>query len=162
MIAIYAGSFDPLTTGHLSVIRRAVSLFDHVRVLIGQNPNKTPLLSLDERLAHVRSAVAAMPTVSVDATDGLVVDYATSIGARILVRGIRNAEDAESETRLAQLNCGLAPGIETVLLAASPQLGDVSSSALKEKIRHGEDVSRYCLPGTDTLLATRMRQEEAK
>lgn len=158
MIAVYAGTFDPLTTGHIAVIRRAVRLFDHLRVVIAVNPAKTPVFDVDERLALIRSAVANMPTVSVGATEQLIVEYAVEIGAQILVRGVRDGNDAESETRMAQINCRLAPQIETVMLAATPGLERVSSSALKEKLLRGEDISVYCHPEVEAQVADRLRQ----
>lgn len=143
-IAIYAGSFDPITLGHASVVRRAARLFSHLRVLIAVNPDKQTLFSEAERVALARQMLGAMPNVSVDATSGLVVDYARAIGASFLVRGLRGAPDAAPETELARVNMALAPELQTVLIPAEPALAQVSSSGLKELARQGGDLSRLC------------------
>lgn len=139
-IAVYAGTFDPITSGHLSVLRQAARIFAHVRVLVAVNPDKNTLFDVDERVGMIREVVAAMPQVSVDATEGLVVEYAAEIGATTLVRGIRGSSDATFETELAQQNRELAPEISTVLLPAEPALAAVSSSSLKEQVRLGHEV----------------------
>lgn len=139
-IAVYAGTFDPITSGHLSVLRQAARIFVHVRVLVAVNSDKDTLFAVEERVAMIREVVAAMPQVSVDATEGLVVEYAAQIGATTLVRGIRGSSDAEFETMLAQNNRELAPEIATILLPAEPALAAVSSSSLKEQVRLGQDV----------------------
>lgn len=141
-VAIYAGSFDPITLGHVSVVRRAARLFSHVRVLVAVNPEKRAMFSEAERVALARELLGAMPNVSVDATSGLVVDYARAIGAGYLVRGLRGAADATPETELARANLALAPEIQTVLIPAEPALSELSSSGLKELARRGEDVSQ--------------------
>lgn len=155
-IAIYPGSFDPVTTGHLSVLRQAVRLYGHVVVLLAVNPQKQALFSTDERLALLREVTAPFPNVRVDCTHGLVVDYARDIGATLLVRGIRGATDAEFETLLAQQNRAIAPDIATVLLPAAAELSEVSSSRLKELARSGADVSRYCPPNVASLLREKL------
>lgn len=141
-VAVYAGSFDPITLGHASVVRRAARLFSHVRVLVAVNPDKRALFSESERVALARELLGAMPNVSVDATTGLVVEYARAIGASYLVRGLRGAADAEPETELARVNLALAPELQTLLIPAEPGLSEVSSSGLKELARRGEDLSR--------------------
>lgn len=152
-IAIYAGTFDPITTGHLSVVRAAVRLFAHVRVLVAVHPKKQPLFSLEERMELARAAVGPMPTVSVDGTSGLVVDYARTIGATVLVRGLRGAADAAYETDLAQQNAELAPEVMTVMLPAEPRLSMVSSSELKARAERGDPIDEFCPP----IVAERMR-----
>jgi pantetheine-phosphate adenylyltransferase len=152
-IAIYAGTFDPITTGHLSVVRAAVRLFAHVRVLVAVHPKKKPLFSLEERIELARAAVGPMPTVSVDGTSGLVVDYARAIGAIVLVRGLRGAADAAYETDLAQQNAEIAPEIATVMLPSDPRLSMVSSSELKERARRGEPIDEFC----PLVVATALR-----
>lgn len=154
-IAIYAGSFDPITEGHLAIIRRAARLFDHLRVLIAVNPDKRGLFTLDERLDLVRAAIAPFPHVSVDATGGYVVEYARRIGAACLVRGVRGAEDADAETRLARLNEALAPELPTLLLPAESSWVAVSSSDLKARARAGESLDGLCPPGVADRLRDR-------
>jgi len=157
-IAVYPGTFDPITLGHLSVVREAVRLFAHVRVLIAVHPTKEPLFSLEERIALAREAVGPMPTVSVDGTDGMVVEYARAIGATALVRGLRGAADAAYETRMAQTNRELAAEIMTVMLPAEPSLSMVSSSELKRRALAGEPLDAFCPP----LVAERLHARLAK
>lgn len=143
-IAVYPGTFDPITTGHVSVVREAVRLFAHVRVLIAVHPTKEPLFTLEERIELAREVLGVMPTVSVGGTRGLVVEYARSIGASVLLRGLRGAADAAYETELAQQNRELAPEIATVMLPAEPRLSAVSSSELKARAKRGEPIDEYC------------------
>lgn len=156
ILAVYPGSFDPLTEGHAAVIRQAARLFDHVRVLIADNPTKQPLLVRDERIAVARRRLGALPNVSVDGTDGLVVEYARAIGASVLVRGIRDADDAVAEARLASVNRQLAPELPTVLIGADPATATVSSSALKRMLADGRDVSHMVSPELAARLRARM------
>ncbi|MCP3098751.1 pantetheine-phosphate adenylyltransferase [Myxococcus sp. K15C18031901] len=155
-IAVYAGSFDPITSGHLSVIRQAARLFGHVVVIVAVNPAKNTLLTPDERVALVRDAVAMHPNVTVARTDGLIVDYARAIGASVLLRGVRGATDAQFETELAQNNRALAPEISTLFLPAEAHLAEVSSSALKSRAANGEDVSSFCPPAVAAMLRERL------
>ncbi len=143
-IAVYAGTFDPVTYGHLSVIKKAAGIFSHVRVLVAVNPNKNPMFNALQRKSYILDLVDRMPQVTVDITEEYVVEYARAIGARFLVRGIRSATDAEFETMLAHENRKLAPEIDTVLLPADIGLTDVSSSELKRMIGLNKDVSKIC------------------
>ncbi len=153
-IAVYAGSFDPMTSGHLSVLRQAARLFGHVRLLVAHNPDKRGLFGPEERVEMLHEVTHHMPNVSVDCTTGYVVHYAREIAATFLVRGIRGASDAEFETALAQTNRGLAPEITTILLPAEAEVERVSSSGLKARARKGEDVSPWCpAPVARRLLA---------
>lgn len=160
-LAIYAGTFDPLTNGHVSVVRQAVLLFDHVVVLVADNTEKKTLFDAAERVALAREALKAFPTVSVTSTRGLVVDHAKNVGANILVRGVRGATDAQFETELAKTNKKIAPGIQTVFLPAEAGLSAVSSSRLKEMARRGADVSELCAPAIAAKLDERLRGREA-
>lgn len=160
-IAIYAGTFDPLTLGHLSVVKEAVRLFAHVRVLVAVHPDKETLFTLDERVALAREVVGAMPTVSCDGTRGMVVDYARAIGATVLVRGLRGAADAEYETRLAQMNRQLGPEILTVMLPGDPALSTVSSSELKRRALAGAPIDDFCPPSVAAQLALRLAERGA-
>ncbi len=156
-IAIYAGSFDPVTAGHLSVVRQAARLFGHVVVVVAVHPNKQYLLSADERVALLREAVALHPNVTVARTEGLVVEFARAIGASVLLRGVRGATDAQFETELAQTNRALAPELSTLFLPAEAHLAQVSSSGLKERIARGEDVSAFCPPAVAARLRERLQ-----
>ncbi len=155
-IAVYAGSFDPVTAGHLSVIRQAARLFGHVVVVVAVNPHKRTLLTTAERVELLREAVSRHPNVTVGSTEGLVVEYARDIGASVLLRGVRGATDAQFETELAQANRTLAPELATLFLPAEAHLAQVSSSGLKERLARGEDVSAFCPPGVAAKLRERL------
>ncbi|MCI0403388.1 MAG: pantetheine-phosphate adenylyltransferase, partial [Acidobacteria bacterium] len=114
--AIYPGSFDPVTNGHLDLIERASRLFDHLIVALLTNPEKDPLFSVDERVEMLREVVAHLPNVEVETFDGLLVDYARRRGARVLLRGIRAVSDYEYELQMALMNRQLAPELETVFM----------------------------------------------
>ncbi|GEL72949.1 MULTISPECIES: pantetheine-phosphate adenylyltransferase [Myxococcus] len=155
-IAVYAGSFDPVTAGHMSVVRQAARLFGHVVVVVAVNPDKQSLLSADERVALLREAVAHHPNVTVARTQGLIVDFARDIGASVLLRGVRGATDAQFETTLAQNNRALAPELSTLFLPAEAHLAEVSSSGLKARVARGEDVSAFCPPAVAAKLRERL------
>lgn len=151
--AIYAGSFDPITTGHLSVIRQASRLFGHVIVLVAGNPLKDKgMFTFHERIGLIEQSVKMLKNVSADYTHDLVVEYAQQNNATILVRGLRGVSDVDSEMKLAQVNKALAPEISTVLLPADAILSEVSSSELKKRAKEGKSISTYCLPHVVTLV----------
>lgn len=156
-IAVYAGTFDPITRGHLSVIERGARLFDRLAVLIAINPGKQPLFSPEERAQMIREATSSWPNVECASTDGYVVDLARRHGAHYLVRGVRSCTDVEGEIALAQMNHELAPDIETVFVAAHRELSEVSSSRLKELAVHGMDISKFCPPEVAVRLRERVK-----
>ena len=156
ILAVYPGSFDPLTAGHVAVARQAARLFDHVRVLIADNPSKVPTLSRAERIEGARDALVHLPNVTVAYTDGLVVEYADHIGAACLIRGMRDADDAAIEARLAAANRQLAPHLPTLLLGADPQTRAISSSALKRMLLNGEDTADWVSPELERRLRARL------
>lgn len=158
-LAVYAGTFDPVTRGHLSVIERAARLFDALWVVVAVNPQKRPLFDADERVAMLAEVTARWPNVHCARTDGYVVELARANRARYLVRGVRGATDAEGEIALANLNRALAPEIETVFVPADPELSEVSSSRLKELARAGADLSSICPPELVERLRARVRSE---
>ena len=139
--AVYPGTFDPITNGHLDIISRGVRLFDRVIVALLQNSDKEPLLPLTERMDIVRSVVAPFPSVSVESFDGLLVDYARARGAQAIVRGLRALSDFEYEFQMALMNRRLEPGVETVYMMPSEATSYVSSRLVKEVARLGGDVS---------------------
>jgi pantetheine-phosphate adenylyltransferase len=145
-IAVYAGTFDPITKGHLSVIERAARMFDRLVVVVAVNPNKRPLFSVEERLAMIADVTRAWPNVEAASTQGYVVELARSAGARYLVRGVRGITDIEAETALAHMNHELAPEVETVFIPAHAALSEVSSSRLKQLASEGADLAHYCPP----------------
>jgi len=153
-LAIYAGTFDPVTRGHLSVIERGARLFERILVVVAQNPSKEPLFSVEERAQMIREVTKHWPNVECTSTDGFVVDLARQFGARYLVRGVRGCTDVEGEIALAAMNRELAPDIETVFIPAHPELSEVSSSGLKELAIQGRDISRYC----PSEIAARLRE----
>ena len=144
-IAVYPGSFDPITNGHLDVIGRAAGVFERVVVAVLANPRKQPLLSADERVAVIRTALAATgldaERVTVDTFDGLTVDFCRRVGAGFIVRGLRAVSDFETEMQLAHNNRRLAPGVDTVFFMTAVEHGYVSSSLVKEIAGFGGDVS---------------------
>jgi len=145
MRALYPGSFDPLTLGHLDLIERASGLFEAVVVAVLQNPSKTPAFSLEQRLTQIRGATAHLAGVQVGSFDGLTVDYARSCGAQVILRGLRALSDFEFELQIAHTNKSLAPDIETVFLATATQHSFLSSSVVKEVARFGGTV-RHMVP----------------
>jgi len=140
-VALYPGSFDPLTNGHLDVLFRARRLADRVIVAILENDSKEPLFSVEERLEMIREIVGADSGVSVRSFSGLLVDFAAQSGATLLVRGLRAISDYEYELQMALMNRRLAPAIETVFLMAKEEYSYVSSRLVKEVARLGADVS---------------------
>lgn len=156
-VAVYPGSFDPITNGHLDIVRRAARVFDHVVVAVLGNPRKEPLLSAEERVAVIREVVAADPQladrVSVQTFDGLTVDFCRSVGAASLVRGLRAIADFEAEMQLAHNNHELAPDVDTVFFMTSLEHSYVSSSLVKEIAQFGGDVSRMVPAPAATALA---------
>lgn len=156
-VAVYAGTFDPITRGHLSVIERGARLFDRILVVVAVNPSKQPLFSVEERAQMIREVTSPWPNVECGRTDGYVVDFARTHGARYLVRGVRSCTDVENEIALASMNHELAPDIETVFIPANRDLSEVSSSRLKELAIQEADISRYCPPEIAARLRERVK-----
>jgi pantetheine-phosphate adenylyltransferase len=156
--AIYAGTFDPPTMGHLDVARRASHIFDRVIWLVVSTPGgaKTPLFAPDERVELARAAAADLPNVVVDSFSGLLVDYARSAGAVALVKGLRAVSDFESEFSQAHMNEKLA-GIESVFFMTSPEYAFVSSSLIKQVAQLGGDVNGMVPPAVERALRQRFR-----
>jgi len=142
-LAVYAGSFDPPTLGHLDLIERASALFSDVLVAIGRHPTRSPLFSADERVALVSSVSAHLPNVTVEAFDGLLIELCKRQEARVIVRGLRAATDFEYELQIAHANADLEPNVDTVFLPTRTKNGFISASLVREIASHGGDVSRY-------------------
>jgi len=139
--AVYPGTFDPITNGHLDIIGRGVSLFDEIIVALLKNADKEPLFSLEERLEVVTGVVKRFPNVRVETFDGLLIDYARSRGARAIVRGLRALSDFEYEFQMALMNRRLGPDLETVFMMPSEAYSYVSSRLVKEVVGLGGDVT---------------------
>jgi pantetheine-phosphate adenylyltransferase len=157
-VAICPGSFDPLTVGHVDLVRRASLLFDRVVVAILVNEQKTPLLPQAERVELARAVFAELPRVEVDTFDGLLVEYASRRGAVAIVRGLRNATDVEYELPMTLMNRHLQPSLETVFLPTAVELGHVSSRLVKEVWRLGGDVRGLVPPLVEARLRERRLQ----
>lgn len=157
-LAIYAGSFDPPTKGHLDLVERASRLFPRVIVALGQHPTRGPLFTVEERLELLRVVCAPMPNVEVAVFDGLLVDYCRRIGASIVVRGLRAATDFEYELQIAHANADLAPDVDTVFLPTRTNYGFISASLVREIASHGGDVSRYAPPAVCDALQAKYRR----
>jgi len=135
--AVFTGTFDPLTLGHLDVIRRGRQLFEHVVVAVGVNPNKAALFTIDERVELARQIVAPFPNVTVEAFEELAVQFVRRIGARVILRGLRPLTDMEYEFGMTLTNHRLDPQIETVFLMADAEYSHVSSSLIKQVAQFG-------------------------
>ena len=153
--AIYPGTFDPITNGHLDIIERGVRLFDRIIVALLKNADKEPLLPLDERIEIVRSVVARFPNVTVESFDGLLVDYARERGAQAIVRGLRALSDFEYEFQMALMNRRLEAGVETVFMMPSEAYSYVSSRLVKEVAHLGGDITGLVPPEVVRRLKTR-------
>lgn len=154
--ALYPGSFDPFTNGHLDVVRRAVALFDGVVVGVAANPEKrAPLFGPEERVAMIEEAVRGLPGVEVMTFRGLTVDFARSLGVTALVKGLRVYSDFEAELQQALMNRDLAPDVDTVFLMSGSAQIFVSSSILKDVASHGGDVSQF----VPAVIAQRLKEK---
>ena len=151
--AIYPGTFDPITNGHKDLVRRAAGVFDEVIVAIAANPGKTPMFTLEERVALARRVLADIPNASVEGYTGLTVEFARTRGSRIVVRGLRAVSDFEFEFQLANMTRHLARDIETVFLTPQEQFTFISSTLIREIAIYGGDVSEF----VDPIVAAELR-----
>jgi len=142
-IAVFPGSFDPFTIGHLDIIHRALPLFDEIIVAIGVNSQKQTLFSLEQRKQWLRSVFINEPKVKVDHFEGLTAHFCKKIGARYLIRGLRNASDFDYEKTISQLNSIVGEDLETVFLISLPQYSHISSTIVREIIKGGGDASPF-------------------
>jgi pantetheine-phosphate adenylyltransferase len=157
-IAVYPGSFDPITVGHLDILERAARLFDRVIVAIGQHPTKPGYFSIAERSELIRRSAEHLPNLEVAAFSGLVVDFCRAHGAKIIVRGLRAVSDFEPEFQMGLANRDLEPEVETVFLIPAPDRMFVSSSLVREIAGHGGHYQRYVTPAVAAAMAARMDQ----
>jgi pantetheine-phosphate adenylyltransferase len=160
LVAIYPGSFDPITNGHLDLIERCSRLVDLLIVGLLRNEQKQPLFSVAERLEMLHEAVRGYTNVEVDSFDGLLVDYAEKKNATLILRGIRAISDYEHELQMALMNRRLRPGIETLFLMSGEAYSFISSQVVKEVVRLGGDVSALVPPLVEARLKSRLHGEK--
>jgi pantetheine-phosphate adenylyltransferase len=160
-LAIYPGTFDPITNGHLDIVKRALKLFDRLIIAIGENPAKKPLFTLEERIFMINEAIKDLPErnlIEVESFSGLLVDYAKRKGAIAIIRGLRAVSDFEYELQLALMNRKLSNSIDTVFLMPSLKWIFLSSSIIKEAARFGGDVSDLVPPIVAQKLKEKFRE----
>ena len=142
-IAIYPGSFDPITSGHLNIIKRAANIFDRLIVCVMVNSTKKPMFSREERVDMIRRVVADIPNVEVDSSDGLLASYAKEKGSCVIIKGLRAGSDFENEFQMALINHKINPGLDTMFLTAEHQYMYLSSSTVKELGNYDVDLSDF-------------------
>jgi pantetheine-phosphate adenylyltransferase len=162
VIAIYPGSFDPITNGHLDLIERGSRLFDRLIVSILRNEKKEPLFSVEERMEMLHEVVHVYPHVEVDSFDGLLVDHATAHSATVILRGIRAISDYEFELQMTLMNRRLRPGIETVFMMANEAYSFISSRLVKEVFSLGGDISGLVPPAVEARMHRRLSNIKQK
>ncbi len=145
-IAVFPGSFDPITVGHVDLVKRAIPLFDKIIVAVGVNSQKKYLFDLDQRLEWLNAVFASNDSVEVASFEGLTAHYCQKVGAKYLLRGLRNASDFDYEKTISQLNAIVGDGIETIFLISKPEFSHISSTIVREIIRGKGDASSF-LPG---------------
>ena len=159
-VALFPGTFDPLTLGHLDLIKRGSALFDQLAVAVMTNESKHPLFSVDERVQQVKEAVSGLANVSVITAEGLSVDLMNRIGADYLMRGLRNANDFQYERDIAAMNNYLDDQCETIFFLAKPEYQHLSSSLLKEVTSAGGDISAYLPANINGALKKRLEERQ--
>ena len=158
--AIYPGTFDPITNGHLDILQRSLRLFHHIILGIGPNPKKTALFSLEERIEMVGKAIKGLPNVSVEAFDGLLVDFAKKNGASAIIRGLRAVSDFEYEFQMALMNRKLDDNIETVFLMPSEEYSYLTSSIIKVVSSLNGDISSLVPKHVHAMLKIRFKDRK--
>lgn len=156
-LAVYPGTFDPVSNGHLDVIQRGAALFEQLVVACAVNISKQPLFSLDERVAMLRETTRDWPNVRIESFEGMVVDYVRGLGGKVILRGLRTFSDYENEVQMAYANRTFAPDIETVFVCASLEESFISSRLIREAAAMDGDISRFVPP----IVAARLRLKAA-
>lgn len=156
-VAIYPGSFDPITFGHIDILERTVALFDRVVIALAMNLEKRPLFTLEERREMIREAIVHLPNVEVLESEGLMVDFARRQGAIALIRGLRAISDFEFEFQMALMNRKLAPRLNTVFLMPHDNYTYLNSTIVREVARFGGDVSQFVPPGVARRLQEKFK-----
>ena len=157
VVGAYTGSFDPMTLGHLDIIRRSMTFVDRLVIGVGANSAKAPLFTQAERVATVQRETAGIKGVEVRPFDGLAVDFARSEGAGVIVRGLRTGSDLDFEAGMAAMNKMMAGEVETVFLVASPELQPIASSLVRDVARAGGDVTRFVTSAVAAELRAKAR-----
>ena len=155
LTALCPGTFDPVTNGHIDIIQRATRCFDAVVVSVVENPAKTPLFSVEDRVRMLKEATADLDSVQVESFSGLLVNYVRSKGSAVVIKGIRAVSDFDYELQMAQMNHRMA-GVETFFVPTSPQWSYLSSSLIKEVVRYGGDISGLVPAFVEQALADRL------
>ncbi len=156
-IGVYPGTFDPVTNGHLDILRRSLDLFDQVVVAVASDSNKTPLFSMDERISLIKEATEGMKRVVVEGFDGLTVEFARQKGAIALIRGLRFTADFDYEFQLTLMNQKIAPDIETVFLMTQSDFSFISSSSIKWAASLRAGISEYVPPNVERALLAKYK-----
>ena len=159
-VGVYPGTFDPLTLGHIDIIRRGAHLVDRLVIGVTTNPAKSPMFSVEERIAMVRRELADLPTVSVVAFDSLLMDFAEREGASLILRGLRAVADFEYEYQMAGMNQQLNDRIETVFLMADVCLQPIASRLVKEIARYGGAIDKFVTPAVAADVAARLKRDQ--
>lgn len=154
-IAIYPGSFDPITKGHLDILKNASGIFDKVIIAVARNGEKKGFLSTEERVELIKKSIEGLDNVEVDAFEGLTIEYAKKRGAEILIRGLRAVSDFEYEMQLSQTNSALCDEIKTVFLTTKPIYNFISSSTIREILQNNGDISKFVPQAVNEYLTQR-------
>ena len=154
-IAIYPGSFDPITKGHLDILKNASGIFDRVIIAVARNGEKKGFLSTEERVELIKKSIVGLDNVEVDAFEGLTIEYAKKRGAEILIRGLRAVSDFEYEMQLSQTNSALCDKIKTVFLTTKPKYNFISSSTIREILQNNGDISKFVPQAVNEYLTQR-------
>jgi pantetheine-phosphate adenylyltransferase len=154
-LAIYPGSFDPVTKGHLDILKNAAGIFDKVIIAVAHNGEKHGFLSVEERVKLIKESIKDIPNTEVDAFEGLTIEYAKKHNAGILIRGLRAVSDFEYEMQLSQANSALCEDIKTVFLTTKPEYNFISSSTIKEILNNGGDISKFVPKAVNDYLTRR-------
>ncbi|TVR61508.1 MAG: pantetheine-phosphate adenylyltransferase [Candidatus Competibacteraceae bacterium] len=155
VVAIYPGTFDPITNGHVDLVQRGARMFERLIVSVAANPNKQPLFSLEERVGMAREVLAHLPTVEVCGFDILLVQHAKSVGANVIMRGLRAVADFEFEFQLASMNRRLDHQIESIFLTPAEQYAFISSSLVREVAKLGGNITPFVHPTVEAALAAK-------
>ena len=158
-VAVYPGTFDPITNGHSDLVNRAVRMFDQVILAVAHNPDKSPLFSIEERVELAKLVLGDMPNVEVREFSGLLIDFARECHASVVIRGLRAVSDFEYEVQLAGMNRRLSSKVETVFVAASEDYAFLSSSLIREIARLGGDVTRFVPKNVNAALQESRNRE---